>query len=226
MSAAKRAEVGGVGSAHHRQLAQQVDELLDVAHEVPRRELGPLEHVVEALAARPTPGDVCEPVVGCPGAGQMGRLFLAPAARRPAPPTNPGRARRALGGRRHERRPPRARLERAGRDHCGQLRGVEPVEEPFGQRLGHEEVGLVVDPGQDRAARRQAPRGSVHVPEVLEQGQRPVQALRQGVMMPTVEELREGPVQDEVRLIDAVAAHQVHRQVVGGPERRPEIRRW
>ena len=44
--------------------------------------------------------------------------------------------------------------------------------------------------------------------------------------VPTVEELREGPVQDEVRLIGAVAAHQVHGQVVGGPERRPEIGRW
>ena len=45
------------------------------------------------------------------------------------------------------------------------------------------------------------------------------------MVVAAVEELGEGAVQDVVRLVDAVPAHEVDGQVVGGPERRAQVGR-
>ena len=55
----------------------------------------------------------------------------------------------------------------------------------------------MIDPRQDGAARGQSPRREVHVAEVLEQSEGTIEAARQGVVVGTVEELRERGVQDE-----------------------------
>ena len=63
--------VGGVAD-----LAQQIDQLLDVAHEVAAREVLVVEHVLERLPRRPGVGQREERRVGRPGQRQPAGLFV------------------------------------------------------------------------------------------------------------------------------------------------------
>ena len=119
-------EPPGVG-----QLAEQVDDLLGPADEVPGRQVGVPEHRVQRLPRGPPVGRPGEPQVRLPGRASAGAPAPAPpgrpsgAASRPAPR---GSARRAAAAAR--RRRPGATRTRAPRTAAASSAGVSPPRRP------------------------------------------------------------------------------------------------
>ncbi len=151
------------------ELAEQVDQLLHVAHEVAAGQLLRLDHLGEALTGRPGVGDGDERRVGRRGAGSAGLLLAAPTARRDARRCGSSACATEL------RREPRRRRRLAAavlvgehRHERGERRRVEVVEQPLPQALDHQQVALVEQSGEASRRRRSAtsrrgsptPRGS------------------------------------------------------------------
>ena len=130
----------------------------------------------QATSANPSSGSTC--------ARQARRLLLGSQHCSATSRTAVSRGRSAFGGDEITGRPrPVAVSKVHAETTAASSGGSSPSKRPSAQRLGHEEVGLVVDPRQDGAARRQSPGGEVHVAEVLEQSESAVEAARQGVVM-------------------------------------------
>ena len=108
-SAARRAAAAVSVAAHHGQLAQQVDELLHVAHEVAGRELGPLQDTVEALPSAQRQAASANPSSGARVRGRCEALLLGaqPLAPRRRSAASRGEAPWAGDARRRARRPRR-----------------------------------------------------------------------------------------------------------------------
>ena len=152
---------GGVGD-----LVGEVEQLLDPADEVAGGEVGDVQDVVELVALGPAVGRPGEAEVGLvqlvevvvalervevgPDRDHVGEHLLDLPAGHP-------RRRGVVGT---------TRLVDQGGEHRGQPGGVEVVPQPGAQRLGGEQVHLVVDPHQRAAAVgdlrgvRRRPRGS------------------------------------------------------------------
>ena len=182
-TASRAAPLGGRNGGHVGHLLHQIGHRLHGAHEVARRHIahvtgghaerrlerrppGPRDHgggqargglprprhQVDLLGRPDVLGHQRERIAAPP---QIGQPFLAqPVGHRPStaiapdrwsPAPVPGQSPGAPG------------FEHHGGDHAGQDGGLGPVEELVGQRLGHQEIGLVVDAGQPVAAGRQRP---------------------------------------------------------------------
>ena len=151
---------------------------------------------------------------------QIGQPFLAqPVGHRPSTAITPDRWSPApVPG----QAPGAPRFEHHGGDDAGQDGGLGPVEELVGQRLGHQQIGLVVDAGQSVATGRERP--VLDVVQLLEHGH-PVAQLEREEVGPLRLPLGEGAVEDLVGGVLIEAGDQVDGQVVGGAEGRAQIGR-
>ena len=124
---------------------------------------------------------------------QIGQPFLAqPVGHRPPTPITPGRRSRAPVPGQAAGAPG---FEHHGGDHPGHDGGLGPVQELVGQRLGHQEIGLVVNAGQAVTAGRQRP--VLDVAQLLEHGHTMAQ-LEGEEVGPLRLPLGEGAVEDFV----------------------------
>ena len=133
--------------------------------------------LVELLASGPAVGQGEEAGVGRPGQREPGLLLGPVELGAQLLDHHPPLAQLGGGKRRRRRRRRAPRLVAEGGGRAGQRRRVELVEDAGAQRLGHQQVGLVVQPGQLAAGLGERP--AVDVAPRLEHPQHPVELAGQ-----------------------------------------------
>ncbi len=166
----------------------------------------PLGHVLEGGAA---PFELGDPLLAQP----VSQRALAPAAAGGRPGAGS-----AMAG--ETARPPR--FEDHSRDHPGEDRRLGSVEDFGRQRLGQEEVRLVVDPGQSAPGLGEGP--VLEIAQLFQDGDAVTQLNGEKVGLLGLP-LGEGASEHVVGRLAVKTGGQVDREVVGGPKGRAQVGR-
>ena len=154
-------------------LTQQVQQLADLAHEVPAGQLVVAQDLVELVPLRPFVGQGDEAGIRFTGEaqGQRGLLLeqVGGQVGQLLPPVPQGDVGKRRGGCRFGA----AVLVGEAGQQGGQVRSVEVVEQAVTDGLGHEKIALVVEPGEPEPGLGQGP--AVQDPAAVEDLEHPVE---------------------------------------------------